>query len=96
MATKKYTPDDIKAATLFIQAEAEKRRMDAGYGGLHTDGGASDLLSRLEIFTTMWDGGPLIESRIPPFMRPDVERARLVLDSEWGEYQRLKEKFGGA
>lgn len=67
-----------------ILKEAENRRQDAGYGGFHNDGGASDLEAQVKFYCYGMTGA----------FPTEWEAYKIKLDPEYTEYLRLKGKFG--
>ena len=72
-----------------VLADAERRRMDAGYGGHHHDGGASQTEREVSIYRAGMEG------RLPAEWQAFEEQARREADPEWAEFRRLSQKFGG-
>jgi hypothetical protein len=90
---KEFKVEYIVEAIGKIEKDAEKRKKDAGWGGRMDDGGASELLEKLEIFETMWDGKPLAESRVPKFIKSILIGVERLYDPEYQKYLELKAKF---
>jgi len=90
---KEFKVEYIVEAIGKIEKDAEKRKDDARWGGRMDDGGASELLEKLEIFETMWDGKPLAESRVPKFIKSILIGVERLYDPEYQKYLELKAKF---
>lgn len=69
-----------------VSFDAEKREVNALFNGSWSDDGAGKLRDQIKFFQYGRDG----------VVPPEWEKAYgHLLDDEWAEYQRLKEKFGG-
>ena len=90
---KYYDSRHIDSAIKKIEETIEKMKVDAAWSGSMTDGGASHLQNKLDIFTTMWDKTNLAEFRIPRFIKPYIEAAEREEDPEYQNFLRLKSKF---
>jgi hypothetical protein len=88
-----YTMREIGKALEELKSVAESKRISAAMNGSWGDGGASDLLEKIEIFETVWDGFNIPENRIPKFIYPYIENIRKKSDPDWETYQKLKQKF---
>lgn len=90
---KEFKVEYIVEAITEIECISAKMKNDAGWAGRMDDGGASELLEKLEIFETMWDGKPLAESRVPKFIKPVLVKIEQSYDPEYQKYLELKQKF---
>lgn len=83
---KPITIDDIINK---VEADALKRRDDAGYGGEHHDGGYSHTMDCIRFYRLGKSGGMPDEwNRVKKEMLAEI-------DAEYKEYIRLCEKFKG-
>ena len=78
---------NLEAVYQKIKKAAEKAKMDAGYNGSHTDGGASRMLSELKMYQMGFN------RTFPSQWKPYLEEVKNEQDPEWNLYQKLKEKF---
>jgi hypothetical protein len=78
---------DINKVLELVLAEADTRRLNAGYAGAYGDGGATDLRKAVEYYRYGMTG------ELPPAWQPYADKARREADPEWAEYQRLQAKF---
>jgi len=74
----------------FVTDFYEKAANDAGHSGSHGDGGEGAAMDVLDAYALGKLGG--LAEDLKPFshLKEDWKNAN---DSEWAEYQRLKEKF---
>ena len=79
--------EDIKGFVDFVRKVAAQKRMDAAYGGFHSDHGASELETRLEC----WVNG--IDGAIPKVLQSYYDEFQRDQDPEYKEYLRLQKKF---
>ncbi len=70
-----------------VLADAESRANMAVFTGAHHDNGAEHMRAEVEMFRLG------MNRRLPNSWLPYVREMRLEEDPEWGEYQRLKQKF---
>jgi hypothetical protein len=90
---KIFKVEHILEAISEVECHIAEIKHHAGWDGRMDDGGAYNLKEKLDIFETMWDGNPLLESRVPKFMKSvliDIERR---YDPEYEKYLKLREKF---
>lgn len=84
---------DIEALLRFIRKAAEAREYDAGMGGRHDDGGASQIRDQAKYFEASLlfarNGGKAVH------LPEEWKKYLLELDPEHAEYLRLKKKFEG-
>jgi hypothetical protein len=90
---KIFEVEHITEAISEVEAHATEMKLSAAYAGAMNDGGASALLEKLKIFETMWDGNPLLESRVPQFIKPVLIKVEQRYDPEYQKYLELKAKF---
>lgn len=68
---------------------AQMMRADAGYGGSHSDGGASRLEAQIDVFIA-----GVIERKMPSEWKTYAAMLAKNTDPEYATYLRLQEKFG--
>lgn len=85
----KISEVDINAVTKKVRASADSRRLDAGMGGHHHDGGASAMIREVEMFEDGMNG------IVPQTWIEYAKEIRNEADPEWEEFKRLKAKFEG-
>lgn len=85
----KISEVDINAVMKKIRAKADSDRLDAGMGGYHHDGGASELIRQVEMFEDGMNGV------VPQTWIEYAKEVRNQADPEWEEFQRLRNKFEG-
>ncbi len=85
----KISEVDIEALLEKILVHADSRRLDAGMGGHHHDGGASEMERGVEIFRCGMEGV------VPQTWIEYAKEMKNAADPEWDEFQRLKAKFEG-
>ena len=78
------------------QTLAEERRKAAGFNGERSDGGASKILERHGTWSDGFMMGMLKTPMDSIIYAEHAKEFKRITDPEWGEYQRLKEKFSGA
>lgn len=71
----------------FLLHKASELRSNAGYSGMHTDGGASELEAQIKCY---WAG---VEGKMPNIWELYHTEYKKVSDIEYTEYLRLKKKF---
>jgi len=81
--------DKLKLICLAVQLSAARARDDARFGGRHDDGGAG-MESRLDAFIDGVEFATTGKSKLYDHILIEHEK---VLDPEYQEYLRLKEKF---
>lgn len=74
---------------LYILHHAQMRRADAGYSGSHSDGGASQLESQVELFIDA-----VIDRKTPAVWSEYAKQFARGVDPEYAQYLKLAEKFG--
>lgn len=85
----KISEVDINAVMKKVRAQADSKRLDAGMGGHHHDGGASAMLREAEMFEDGMNG------IVPQTWIEYAKEIRNEADPEWEKYQQLKNKFEG-
>jgi hypothetical protein len=78
---------DIEKLMEIILNDADKRAENAGYGGSHSDGGASRLRDQVKFYKAGING------TIPTEWNDYLTEYVRNTDPEFSEYVRLKEKF---
>ena len=78
--------DIVKVMELII-TDANKREMNAGYSGSHSDGGASRLRDQVNFYKLG------MNREVPTEWTEYVNEYVKNSDPEYSEYVRLKEKF---
>lgn len=79
---------DIEKIMDLILKDADKREMNAGFSGSHSDGGSSRLRDQVNFYKDGMNGD------IPTVWKEYVNEYVRNTDPEYPEYVRLKEKFG--
>lgn len=85
----KISEVDIEAVLKKILAHADSKRLDAGMGGHHHDGGASAMIREIQMFEDGMNG------IVPQTWIEYAKEIRNEADPEWDDFQRLKAKFEG-
>jgi len=80
--------DIVEKIMELILEDADKKEMNAGYGGSHSDGGASRLRDQVNFYKAGMNG--IIPTVWDEYVKEYVKNT----DPEYSEYVRLKEKFG--
>lgn len=83
--TQNPTPQKIMS---WIRAEIDIRRHNAGMSGSWSDGGASELEKKLDVYASA------IQGLVPQAWQGIVDRYMAETDAEYQEYLRLEKKFG--
>jgi len=79
--------EHARCVIALVRKDAEKRKIDAAYGGEYNDGGASQILRELEAF----EAG--LRGQIPSQWREFSVLVDREADPEYTEYERLRKKF---
>jgi hypothetical protein len=84
---RKQNMDSIEAVKARVLKKADAQEMNAAYSGAHHDGGARRMRDQVKFYEYGQKG------MVPPEWEEIAEQVSKEADSEWGEYQRLKNKF---